>query len=507
MIYLIIDLFIKITIIQIIAVCSIKLMYKFNASIKYQVIRLSLILMLIVPLASNIINNSKIVVFESNEPTLELFKADILLPVGSKENEHKIDEPLLVDGLKAKKNESFLYPYLKGYSNFTLFIFIYSTIVIILSLRLIYGLFNLKRLKKSPVNIENLNVINQQLNIKWNAEIYSSSDLISPMTWGVIRPKILLPSTYVTWDKIKLHMTIMHETIHIKRFDFFVNILGNILAILFWVSPISSLFYRALKAEQEASCDETVLNFYNRKSDYATHLITLAKLINNRNRTLKVGVFMINKNQLSQRIKNILYPKLKLSSRKKIGVLSPILFISILISMSFKTINFKEIDLNQTSRVNHNSDDKKNEVFNEDDEFKPNIFPIALVKYNFTALFGKKIKPFEKEYIHKGLDIACAKGTDVIATASGKINLAKDNGDYGLQIVIHHVKPNNAQDYITRYSHLSKITVSSGQYVKKGDKIGEVGSTGKSTNPHLHYEIEYQGKLVNPQTYLPINTK
>ncbi len=100
---------------------------------------------------------------------------------------------------------------------------------------------------------------------------------------------------------------------------------------------------------------------------------------------------------------------------------------------------------------------------------------------------------------HNGVDIANRTGTPIYAADSGYVMLAgRDTAGYGLQIVLNH-----GNGYLTRYAHLSKILVKGGQSVKRGDKIGLMGSTGRSTGPHLHFEIIKNGAFVNPASYLP----
>jgi murein DD-endopeptidase MepM/ murein hydrolase activator NlpD len=102
---------------------------------------------------------------------------------------------------------------------------------------------------------------------------------------------------------------------------------------------------------------------------------------------------------------------------------------------------------------------------------------------------------------HGGQDFAAATGTPVYATGDGVVTMAefKSNG-YGNQVVIDH-----GYGYQTRYAHLSVVTVVSGMRIKRGEQIGNVGSTGKSTGPHLHYEVEYRGNRVNPMNYMDFN--
>jgi murein DD-endopeptidase MepM/ murein hydrolase activator NlpD len=111
-----------------------------------------------------------------------------------------------------------------------------------------------------------------------------------------------------------------------------------------------------------------------------------------------------------------------------------------------------------------------------------------------TGSFGRRSDPFTGEpAVHEGIDISTAKGQPVFATADGKVELAARSGEYGNMVVLKH-----SFDLSTRYGHLSRFNVKQGDAVKRGDVIGFVGSTGRSTGAHVHYEILANGKLLNP---------
>lgn len=115
-----------------------------------------------------------------------------------------------------------------------------------------------------------------------------------------------------------------------------------------------------------------------------------------------------------------------------------------------------------------------------------------------SGRFGGRSDPFTGQPgFHAGLDISTDKGTPVHATADGEVESASYNGDYGNLIVLKH-----EFGLTTRYGHLSRFTVRTGQAVRRGDLIGYVGSTGRSTGSHLHYEILASGQLINPMQLL-----
>jgi murein DD-endopeptidase MepM/ murein hydrolase activator NlpD len=111
------------------------------------------------------------------------------------------------------------------------------------------------------------------------------------------------------------------------------------------------------------------------------------------------------------------------------------------------------------------------------------------------SYFGTRMDPFYKvKKFHEGVDFTAPTGTEIYATGNGVITQATRNfGGYGNEVIIDH-----GYSYSTRYAHLSKILVRPGEHVKRGQVIGLVGNTGKSTAPHLHYEIRKNDLAVNP---------
>ena len=128
----------------------------------------------------------------------------------------------------------------------------------------------------------------------------------------------------------------------------------------------------------------------------------------------------------------------------------------------------------------------------------PAIQPIS--NKDLTRLasgFGNRIHPIYKvKRMHTGCDFSAPNGTPIYATGDGKVITAKRRGGYGRTIEIRH-----GSGYVTRYAHLSKYDVRVGQRVKRGQLIGKVGNSGLSVAPHLHYEVLYKGRAVNPVNY------
>ena len=125
----------------------------------------------------------------------------------------------------------------------------------------------------------------------------------------------------------------------------------------------------------------------------------------------------------------------------------------------------------------------------------PTIWP---VRGWVSSKFGFRTSPFSgRRVFHEGLDIAARYGLPVRATAKGIVVFAGEKAGYGNIVTIDH-----GYGYMTRYGHNSSLTVKVGDKVEKGDVIAKVGSTGRSTGPHVHYEVLVNGIPVNPQKFI-----
>lgn len=126
----------------------------------------------------------------------------------------------------------------------------------------------------------------------------------------------------------------------------------------------------------------------------------------------------------------------------------------------------------------------------------PSRMPVDGVR--LSSSFGMREHPvLGGRRAHKGVDLAAPTGTPIYATADGVVEKAEWFSGYGLYVQLDH-----GAQLETRYGHMSRLNVASGQRVRKGDVIGYVGSTGRSTGPHLHYEVRIAGEAMNPIPYM-----
>ena len=151
------------------------------------------------------------------------------------------------------------------------------------------------------------------------------------------------------------------------------------------------------------------------------------------------------------------------------------------------------------------ADQLEREVRQIGDRLRADMLRLASIPSGFpvngyvTDGFGLRRNPFSGDgrEVHEGLDIAVDFGTPVNTTADGLVVWASPHAGYGNLVVVYH-----SNGITTRYGHLSRITVEMGQRVKRGDQIGHAGSTGRSTGPHVHYEIRENDQPVDPGRYV-----
>jgi murein DD-endopeptidase MepM/ murein hydrolase activator NlpD len=128
----------------------------------------------------------------------------------------------------------------------------------------------------------------------------------------------------------------------------------------------------------------------------------------------------------------------------------------------------------------------------------PTAVPIG-GNFRMSSGFGMRVDPFTNTLArHEGLDFTAMQGTPILATADGTVTRSGWEDTYGNIVEVTH-----AEGFMTRYAHISKRHVTEGQRVKRGQHIADVGSTGRSTGPHLHYEVFRHGHVLNPAQVLP----
>lgn len=125
----------------------------------------------------------------------------------------------------------------------------------------------------------------------------------------------------------------------------------------------------------------------------------------------------------------------------------------------------------------------------------PSIWPVTGF---ISSSFGTRVSPFGRgSQFHKGLDIGNRVGTPIIAPADGTAIMAGHDGAYGISVELNH-----GGGIVTKYAHMQRAAVKQGEWVRRGQVLGYIGMTGRTTGPHLHYEVRLNGVPVNPMRYI-----
>lgn len=270
-------------------------------------------------------------------------------------------------------------------------------------------------------------------------------------------------------DKNSINSSIIaHEKLHGKARHTLDLIATELYVALLWFNPFVYLFRRDLKAVHEFQVDSMLLQSDIKKSDY------LQLMLNNLVSPHRVvGLY----NYFSGLTIN---KRVKMITKNKSSKWQLLRYLLIVPAIAIMTISFT------------NSTNKGGDV--------PSISPIKMGDYDrIASTYGMRMHPIDKvEKLHSGIDFAAKKGTSIMATADGMvIKVEHSKKGYGKMIIINH-----GGRYETWYTQIKDYAVKEGEKVSRGEVIGYVGSSGRSTGPHLHYEVRKDGKPVNPQDYI-----
>ena len=346
--------------------------------------------------------------------------------------------------------------------------------------------------------------------------IFEAAKLKTPFVIGLFKPKIYLPPGLFGDER---RYIILHEQTHIRRYDHIVKMLAFLVLCLHWFNPLVWVAFLLMGADMEMSCDERVIKELGReiKNDYSLSLVRMAA----GHKILNGSPLAFGEGTMKQRIKNVL--NFKKPSR--------IIIIATLTLVIILTIGFAVSKTNDIDNYSNYDDSVITplEQVEQHEELltsmkNPNNGSVSALPYQGEGLpkliaqlvdLGKSEDkqnngsilawPFQGDGIssnfgyrksgyHIGLDIAGSLGDVVVAAANGEVILSEwYSNNYGNLVIITH--PNGIE---TWYAHLSAFAVKMGDIVKEGDVIGEVGDTGQTTGPHLHFEVRVDGKTIDP---------
>ncbi len=289
----------------------------------------------------------------------------------------------------------------------------------------------------------------------------------------------------------ELNMVMAHELQHVNFGHSYDRMLADFIVVLFWFNPFIYLLRKSLIEVHEYQVDAAVTADSGVKIPYQMSLVSLA------GGGFSGPVSFFNFSTIKKRIQMMNRNKSNKISLMSLALLAPVIGgMVMLFSFEMKTSEMVFIQDNPSPALEELVPPVERAWVET-----PSIFPLGVKdeKVRVTSNFGYRTDPFdEAKKFHQGMDISAAEGTPVIATADGKVILVSTQpGGYGKHIVIAH-----DEVYQTKYAQLSSMEVKEGETVKRGQLIGRVGSSGRSTAPHLHYEVYKDGKAVDPVNYI-----
>ncbi len=364
---------------------------------------------------------------------------------------------------------------------------------------LLTGILGVYRIKKSMTPFSDREwektIKNLSLNLKFNCpiQLFIGAKFKIPFTFGITKPFIFLPQSFITWSPEQRYCVLLHELSHLKRGDTFTYLIARFIIALFWLNPLAWVALRLLRLTQEEACDDRVINYGVKPSNYASHLLDFLKEKRQAHPGAALGISSFK--AIKSRIGQILNPNQRRSSlnlKMCLTALTIVFFLIISVTMFGPGV---------TAADGFNSNHKNNSISTSPEvnigaktEAKTLNFikPVPITK--ISNPFGWGIDPLtKKSHFHSGIDIPLSIGTPVKASAAGQVVKAQLSGDYGILIIIVH-----ENKFSTYYAKLSETLVKPGDQIKQGDIIGYSGNTGRSTGPHLHFEVHDQDRPIDP---------
>jgi murein DD-endopeptidase MepM/ murein hydrolase activator NlpD len=290
---------------------------------------------------------------------------------------------------------------------------------------------------------------------------------------------------------------LLHEITHSKQLHSIDVILLELLLVLQWFNPFIYRYRLAFKEVHEYLADRGVLIANSDRIGYQRLILSQIERSFNVNLASQFN-YSLTKNRIKMmtRINSGILAKFK--------VLLVIPLVAILL-LAFTIDSNTELAKATTTSVNNVSSlflSTPDMHFQTESKNVPSLFPVKKGDgVEISSSYGMRVDPIsKKKRKHKGVDIRAPKGTPIYATADGLIRIVKANyvkgKGYGRYIIIDH-----EGGYSTLYAQLSEYNTKEGQEVKQGDIIGYVGSSGRSTGPHLHYEVMKDGENVDSEKY------
>lgn len=379
----------------------------------------------------------------------------------------------------------------------------------------------------------------EKYGVKRKVTVKICESISSPVTYGTLRPVILLPKGTAP-DDICTGLAVAHELVHIRRFDVAYKQMIAAAAVIHWFNPLSWLMYSLAVRDMEISCDMEVINGGKiSPADYARALIAMEE------RRISPLAEGFGTKPIKERIEAVM----KFRSKPMIAAIAAS---AAAIAAAAVFVEFKKPDPeiiyimtdstpdtagDVTEPVGESERDETEEQLRAADQYysenelleekfqeeirqkQEQMMRLREEQQRISAELAK-LKEFSLSYpvaeitnisepfgsgedgkdFHKGVDFSCegCEGMDISAAADGTVICAEDSGNgYGKCVIIDH-----GNGYSTLYAHCGSLSVSKGDEVAQGEKIGTVGSTGYAYGPHLHFEVRENGQYADPVPFL-----
>ncbi len=332
----------------------------------------------------------------------------------------------------------------------------------------------------------------RMLGIRRSVRVVSSNDKAPPFTVGILRPVIFLPAAVVQ-DPESLEPVIAHEMAHVARFDALWLWLQHLVQAVYFFHPLVWIGGARLDQEREKLCDATVVAAGRLAArNYVGGLLNVLRLDL---QGAGAPTMTARKRRIGMRIQNIL--DRDGGSRPQFAAALVVAFV---VGVFVLPLAGNPVDASPIGKVG-----SAGAVAEPGEEAEPVDIELVnpLPGGRITRSWGSgHLDPFTgKEVFHRGIDLAAKSGTPIYVSAAGLVVVATDEYEpqpgAGTVVIVDH-----GNGVSTYYGHLASFEVEEGQEVSRGDAIARVGSTGKSTGPHLHFEVRSNDETLDPADFI-----
>ena len=269
-----------------------------------------------------------------------------------------------------------------------------------------------------------------------------------------------------------------HERVHVKQFHWIDLLLVELISIILWINPILILYRRSIKLQHEYLADS---NTIGRGTPIEQYLDRMLKEINFKNFNYPISNFYSNS------IKKRIHMLTKTKMPRKVAFI----YFLVIPVLCFLLLSFSSGPNASTENFIPASYDPQDDI--------PSISPVQSKNAKMVSGYGMRMHPILlKKILHTGIDLRLPEGEIVLSTADGIVVKSSSDENRGNYLLIKH---NDV--FTTAYFHFKSVSVKEGDKIEKGQTIGYSGSTGLSTEPHLHYEVIKNGTAVDPIDYIP----